>query len=85
MAEIEAFALAYNSTQRAFMRVGYGFSRARNGAAMLHAVTCLPTVTGKWQHRGGGAFWNNRGHLHLGQDADRGPGRAATLASGCWT
>ncbi len=60
VAEIEAFALAYNSTPRAFLRVGYGFSRARNGAAMLHAVTCLPTVTGKWQHPGGGAFWNNR-------------------------
>ena len=59
-AEIEAFASAYNRTQRAYLRVGYGFSRARNGAAMLHAVTCLPTVTGKWQHLGGGAFWNNR-------------------------
>ena len=60
-ADIEAFAQAYNSTQRSYIRVGYGFSRARNGAAMLHAVTCLPTVTGAWQHRGGGAFWNNRG------------------------
>ena len=58
--EIEDFAHAYNTTQRAFIRVGYGFSRARNGAAMLHAVTCLPTVTGKWQHEGAGAFWNNR-------------------------
>ena len=60
VADIEAFALAYNATPRAYLRVGYGFSRARNGAAMLHAVTCLPTVTGKWQHPGGGAFWNNR-------------------------
>ena len=59
-AEIEAFAHAYNSTPRAFIRVGYGFSRARNGAAMLHAVTCLPTVTGKWRHEGAGAFWNAR-------------------------
>ena len=59
-AEIEAFAAAYNSTPRAFIRVGYGFSRSRNGAAMLHAVTCLPTVVGHWQREGGGAFWNNR-------------------------
>ena len=59
-AEIEAFALAYNTTERAFIRLGYGFTRARNGAAMMHAVTCLPTVTGKWQHQGAGAFWNNR-------------------------
>ena len=28
----------------------------------MHAVTCLPTVTGKWRHQGGGAFWNNRGN-----------------------
>ncbi len=60
VAEIEAFARLYNGTTRAYLRVGYGFSRARNGAAMLHAVTCLPTVTGKWQHRAAGAFWNNR-------------------------
>ena len=60
VAEIEAFALAYNTTARAYIRVGYGFSRSRNGAAMLHAVTCLPTVTGKWVHEGGGAFFNNR-------------------------
>ena len=60
VAQIEAFALAYNGTPRAFLRIGYGFSRARNGSQMLHAVTCLPTVTGKWQYESGGAFWNNR-------------------------
>jgi anaerobic selenocysteine-containing dehydrogenase len=63
-AEIEAFAKLYCETQRAYIRVGYGFSRMRNGAANLHAVTCLPTVTGKWVHEGGGAFWNNRGIYH---------------------
>ena len=30
----------------------------------MHAVTCLPTVTGKWQHEGGGALWSNRGIYH---------------------
>jgi anaerobic selenocysteine-containing dehydrogenase len=63
-AEIEAFAKLYCQTQRAYIRVGYGFSRMRNGAANLHAVTCLPTVTGKWAHEGGGAFWNNRAIYH---------------------
>ena len=28
----------------------------------MHAVTCLPTVTGKWATKGAGAFWNNRGN-----------------------
>ena len=25
----------------------------------MHAVTCLPAITGAWQHRGGGAFFLN--------------------------
>jgi len=65
VAEIEAFARHYGTTERAYIRTGYGFTRLRNGAAALHAVTCLPTVTGAWQHEGGGAFWNNRGIYHL--------------------
>ena len=63
-AEIEAFAALYCRTERAYIRAGYGFTRMRNGAASLHAVTCLPTVTGKWRHEGGGAFWNNRAIYH---------------------
>ena len=62
VAEIEGFAALYGRTDRAFVRIGYGFSRSRNGSANLHAVTCLPTVGGKWRHRGGGAFWNHRGN-----------------------
>lgn len=64
VAEIEAFARLYCETTRAYIRAGYGFSRLRNGAANLHAVSCLPTVTGKWVHEGAGAFWNNRGIYH---------------------
>jgi anaerobic selenocysteine-containing dehydrogenase len=63
-AEIEGFAQLYLTTERAYIRCGYGFSRSRNGAAALHAVTCLPSVTGKWRHIGGGAFWNNRSIYH---------------------
>jgi anaerobic selenocysteine-containing dehydrogenase len=64
VAEIEGFARLYTGTPRSYIRVGYGFSRMRNGSVNLHAVTCLPTVTGAWQHEGGGAFWNNRGLYH---------------------
>ncbi len=59
--EIVSFARLYGQTQRSYIRVGYGFSRSRNGAASIHAVTCLPTVTGAWQHRGGGALYSNGG------------------------
>jgi anaerobic selenocysteine-containing dehydrogenase len=58
--EIEHFARLYCTTQRAYIRLGYGFSRSRNGAASMHAVTCLPTVTGKWPHEGAGALWSYR-------------------------
>ena len=64
VAEIEAFAKLYCSTPRSYMRVGYGFARSRNGAASMHAVSCLPAVTGAWQHLGGGALWSNRGMYH---------------------
>jgi anaerobic selenocysteine-containing dehydrogenase len=58
-AEIEAFAALYGKTDRALIRVCYGFSRSRNGAANVHAVSCLPTVGGKWKHRGGGAVFHS--------------------------
>ena len=61
IAEIEAFATLYNATPRAYIRAGYGFTRGRNGAASMHAVTCLPAVTGKWRHEGGGALFGNKG------------------------
>ncbi len=57
--EIVEFARLYGRTKRSYIRVGYGFSRSRNGAANLHAVTCLPAVTGAWQHEGGGALYSN--------------------------
>jgi len=58
-AQIEELAKLYGTTQRAFIRVGYGFSRSRNGSANVHAVACLATVGGKWPHRGGGTFYSN--------------------------
>jgi anaerobic selenocysteine-containing dehydrogenase len=57
--EIEAFAHAVGQTRRAFFRLGYGFTRSRNGAAQMHAALCIPAVTGAWQYEGGGAFFNN--------------------------
>ncbi len=54
--EIEAFAALVGSHKRTFFRIGYGFSRQRNGASNMHAVTCIPAVTGAWAHEGGGAL-----------------------------
>ncbi|MBL26389.1 MAG: dehydrogenase [Rhodospirillaceae bacterium] len=62
--DIIAFARLYGRTDRAYIRSGYGFSRSRNGAANVHAVTCLPTVGGKWRHKGGGALYSNGDIYH---------------------
>ena len=59
--QIEEFAKLYCRTKRAFIRMGYGFSRSRNGAANVHAVSCLPAVTGKWLNPSGGIFYSNSG------------------------
>jgi anaerobic selenocysteine-containing dehydrogenase len=56
---IEEFARLIGATKRAFFRLGYGFSRSRNGAVNMHAALCIPAVTGAWQYEGGGAFHNN--------------------------
>ena len=50
--EIVDFARLYGRTKRSYIRIGYGFSRSRNGAAQLFAASCLPAVTGAWQYRG---------------------------------
>jgi anaerobic selenocysteine-containing dehydrogenase len=62
---IVEFARLYGGTKRSYMRIGYGFSRSRNGAAQMHAVSCLPAVTGAWRHRGGGALYANTGIYKL--------------------
>jgi anaerobic selenocysteine-containing dehydrogenase len=56
---IEAFARLIGERKRTFFRLGYGFSRSRNGAANMHAASCIAAVTGAWLYEGGGAFHNN--------------------------
>jgi len=63
--DIVNFAWAYGQTKRSFIRLGYGFSRQRNGAMQVFAAACLPAVTGAWQYEGGGAHYSNHGMLPL--------------------
>jgi len=58
-ATIVEFARLYGRSKRTYIRAGYGFARSRNGAVNMHAVTCLPAITGAWQHKGGGALYGN--------------------------
>ncbi|WP_029057223.1 molybdopterin oxidoreductase family protein [Stappia stellulata] len=57
--EIETFARMIGETKRTYFRLGYGFTRSRNGAISMHAASCIAAVTGAWQYEGGGAFHNN--------------------------
>ena len=59
VAEIEEFAKLIGSTKKTFFRLGYGFTRQRNGSVAIHAATSVATVLGCWQYEGGGAFHNN--------------------------
>jgi anaerobic selenocysteine-containing dehydrogenase len=61
---IEEFARLVGERRRAYFRLGYGFSRSRNGPASMHAASCIPAVTGAWQYEGGGAFHNNADIYH---------------------
>jgi anaerobic selenocysteine-containing dehydrogenase len=64
VAEIEDFARLYGATKRSYLRLGFGFTRTRNGAANMHAASCLPVVTGAWQYEGGGALYNQGDLYH---------------------
>jgi anaerobic selenocysteine-containing dehydrogenase len=64
ISEIEAFAHLVGKTKRTYFRLGYGFSRQRNGATNMHAATCIAAVTGAWMLEGGGAFHNNGAIYH---------------------
>lgn len=57
--QIEAFAHLVGNRKRTFFRLGYGFSRQRNGATNMHAASCIGAVTGAWLLEGGGVFHNN--------------------------
>ncbi|GHD07160.1 molybdopterin oxidoreductase family protein [Tianweitania populi] len=65
VAEIETFARLVGTTKRTFFRLGYGFSRQRNGAVNMHAALSIPAVTGAWAYEGGGAFHSNSGVFKL--------------------
>jgi anaerobic selenocysteine-containing dehydrogenase len=64
VATIEEFARLVGERRRAYFRLGYGFSRSRNGAINMHAASCIAAVTGAWRYEGGGAFHNNGAIFH---------------------
>ncbi|HUC48381.1 MAG TPA: molybdopterin oxidoreductase family protein [Xanthobacteraceae bacterium] len=62
---IEAFAGLIGERPRSFFRLGFGFSRSRNGSVNMHAASCIAAVIGAWRYEGGGAFFSNGAIYHL--------------------
>ncbi|MBZ0163967.1 MAG: molybdopterin oxidoreductase family protein [Notoacmeibacter sp.] len=75
-ADIEDFAALVGRTKRSYFRLGYGFTRNRNGAANMHAVASIATVLGAWKHEGGGAFHSNSDIFRLDTSEIKGTGLA---------
>ena len=82
-AQITAFAELYGATRKSYIRLGIGFSRCRNGAVNTHAVSCLPVVTGAWQHRGGGALLATSDSFHLDDRLIQGDDNGGARCSIC--
>ncbi|MEP3244754.1 MAG: molybdopterin-dependent oxidoreductase [Sneathiella sp.] len=66
--EIRTFARQIGATPRSYFRLGYGFSRSRNGAVNMHAAASIPAVSGAWRHEGGGALHTNSQIYHWNKD-----------------
>ncbi len=75
--EIIAFTRLYGEHKKSYLRLGYGMSRSRNGAPNMHAVSCLPAITGAWQYPGGGALY---GQSEIYKGMDRAPLHGTDLA-----
>ncbi len=59
--QIEALAEKIGTTAKTYFRLGFGFTRNRNGAVAMHSAFSVATVCGAWAHEGGGAFHSNGG------------------------
>ncbi|MEP3048878.1 MAG: molybdopterin oxidoreductase family protein [Roseibium sp.] len=66
--QIEDVAKLIGDVKKTYFRLGYGFTRSRNGAVSMHAASSIAAVTGCWQHEGGGAFHNNGAIYQLNKE-----------------
>ncbi|MCP8969562.1 molybdopterin-containing oxidoreductase family protein [Ectobacillus ponti] len=58
-ADIVELARMYGRTTPSYIRIGNGLQHHDNGGMAVRAISCLPALTGQWQHLGGGAMKGN--------------------------
>ncbi len=68
VSRIEELAQLIGSVKKTYFRLGYGFTRSRNGAVGMHAASSIAAVTGCWKEEGGGAFHNNGAIYQLNKE-----------------
>ncbi|WP_459718479.1 molybdopterin-containing oxidoreductase family protein [Paraburkholderia sp. 2C] len=51
----------YGKTRKAAIRLNYGMQRVRGGGNAVRAIACLPSLTGAWRERAGGALLSSSG------------------------
>ncbi|MFC0573933.1 molybdopterin-containing oxidoreductase family protein [Paraburkholderia solisilvae] len=51
----------YGNTRKASIRLNYGMQRVRGGGNAVRAIACLPSLTGAWRDRAGGALLSSSG------------------------
>lgn len=59
--DVVRFARMYGEAPRSYLRANYGLQRHAGGAMAMRAVGLLPSLTGAWQHRGGGGALSTSG------------------------
>jgi anaerobic selenocysteine-containing dehydrogenase len=59
--EIVELARLYGKTRKAAIRLNYGMQRVRGGGNAVRAIACLPSLTGAWRERAGGALLSSSG------------------------
>lgn len=53
------------------IRIGIGLQRHGGGGMAVRTISCIPGVTGDWQHAGGGVHYDTRGFFGLNWSALR--------------
>ncbi|TDY50219.1 anaerobic selenocysteine-containing dehydrogenase [Paraburkholderia rhizosphaerae] len=51
----------YGKTRKSAIRMNYGMQRVRGGGNAVRAIACLPSLTGAWRDRAGGALLSSSG------------------------
>ncbi|RXT06607.1 molybdopterin-dependent oxidoreductase [Ammoniphilus sp. CFH 90114] len=59
VADIYRLARLYGETSPSFIRIGNGPQHHDNGGMFVRTVSCLPSLTGQWMVKGGGALREN--------------------------